>query len=64
MSDEIDIANDLAEMERNAAILEARRAAGPVYSGMCHNCCEPLEDGLFCDTDCRDDHQQRARFKK
>ena len=51
MADDIDIANDLAEMERNAAIRDARRAKGPVYCGRCLNCDEPINEGLFCDKD-------------
>lgn len=63
MADDIDKANDLAEMERNAAVMAAQRASYLHYCGRCWNCDEPLEEGLFCDTDCRDDHEQRGRFK-
>lgn len=61
MADVIDKANDLAEMERNAAIRDALRAEWPVYVGRCHNCDEPISEGLFCDKDCADDHAKRNK---
>lgn len=65
MADVIDIANDLAEMERNQAIRDARRATTWLhYVGRCWNCDEPLEEGLFCDADCASDHELRSRMKR
>lgn len=64
MADVIDKANDLAEMERNAAIRDALRATGPHYTGMCWNCSEPLEEGAFCDPECASDHELRNRMKR
>jgi len=64
MADDIDRANDLAEMERNAAILEARRKSGPSYTGMCWNCSEPLSEGAFCDAECATDAQKREAFSR
>ncbi|MGH1373586.1 MAG: hypothetical protein ACRBBW_16215 [Cellvibrionaceae bacterium] len=32
--------------------------------GSCYNCLDPLKEGaLFCDSDCRDDHELRVRNK-
>ncbi len=62
MADDIDRANDLAEMERNQAIRDALRAKGPVYCGRCYNCDEPLEEGIFCPGgECAEDYQRRNR---
>lgn len=63
MADVIDKANDLAEMERNAAIRDALRSKGPVYVGRCHNCDEPLEKGAFCSAPCREDYNKRMRLR-
>lgn len=63
MSDVVDQANDLAEMERNQAILDALRATGPVYTGMCHNCSDPLEEGAFCDASCAEGYHKRERMR-
>jgi len=33
-------------------------------TGQCHNCFEHLYEQVpFCDADCRDDYEQRKRFK-
>jgi len=62
MADVIDIANDLAEMERNAAIRDAARKSHYLhYCGRCWNCDEPINEGLYCDRDCADDHSKRNR---
>lgn len=63
VSDVSDKANDLAEMERNQAILDALRATVPVYTGMCRNCSEPLEEGAFCDASCSEDYHKRERMR-
>ena len=47
------------------ACLEAQKQKPRLRAkGSCYNCEEPLEAGhLFCDSDCRDDHEKRARNK-
>lgn len=59
MADIIDMANDTADVFKDAA-LSNRKAEGPRANGFCHNCGEPVAGGLrFCDADCRDDWQAR-----
>lgn len=30
------------------------------HIGECHNCSEPLSEGVYCDSDCRADHENRV----
>lgn len=62
MADEIDKANDLAEMERVAAIRAIATRPSLAYCGRCRNCDEPIEQGAFCDSDCAEDYQKREAF--
>jgi hypothetical protein len=56
MADEIDLANERAEI----ALADALRMRKPVLPriGHCYNCGERA-DALYCDVACRDDHQRR-----
>jgi hypothetical protein len=55
MSDFCDDASKTSELYLSIA-LNNRPSDGPVPKGFCHNCTEPLAQGLrFCDVDCRDD---------
>ena len=47
MADEADIANDMAEAEREAAV-SAIRAKRYHHKGSCWNCSEPILEGAFC----------------
>lgn len=64
MADEADLANDEHERHLAALLLNARHAAKQrelAAVGTCHNCEEPLAEGLrFCDADCRDDFAKRS----
>ncbi len=52
-SDQVDQANDLAEIERIEAM--KMRKPVPVRTGVCHDCGEPVQhQALFCDVSCRD----------
>lgn len=63
MSDQIDLANDHAEMFNDIATKQ-RKPEGPVATGWCLNCDEKLGQGRrFCDADCRDDYEKRARHE-
>lgn len=63
MADIIDMASEVEEIERRAA-LSRRQPEGPAATGECHNCGEPMPDGRrWCDADCRDDWQ-RARHRR
>jgi hypothetical protein len=65
MSDEIDRANDLAQVLLEAAIQNAM-VFQPKYppNGNCYNCDEPLADGhRWCDPLCMEDFLYRERRK-
>jgi len=34
------------------------------FVGACHNCSEPLEQGNFCSSECREDWEHRDKMKK
>ena len=60
-----DLGHKAEEIFKEAALSEAKRRRQKYYfTGLCWNCSETINEGAFCDTDCRDDHQQRERFKK
>ena len=62
--DIIDQANDLIEREMQAR-LASRRPAPLPPTGDCYNCGEILEgDRRWCDADCRDEYDRRARRQK
>lgn len=68
MADQFDRASEREQMDRDLAIQSALRAGNAnrlLATGTCHNCADPLPaGGLFCDADCRDDHQARARARR
>lgn len=65
MADEIDL-----QQENETLLLEAtlrqRKPEPDPPTGFCFNCEEKLESSdiprRFCDSDCRDDYEQRLRF--
>lgn len=64
MSDVIDRANELADLHLEAALENQRLKSRQLqYVGRCHNCDNPLEEGLFCPGgECADDHARRERM--
>jgi len=64
VADEIDKANDLAELERVAAIRAITTRPSLAYCGRCRNCDEPLEQGAFCDASCAEDYRKREAFRR
>ncbi|QMV32652.1 hypothetical protein F1_00024 [Ralstonia phage Heva] len=67
MPDEIDIANDSAARDLEAAIAAAR--SGPKFSirpDICLNDCgePPIPGGLYCSDDCRIDHHARKELRR
>ena len=68
MADICDVASELEERQRQSAAETAMRRARAdrlIPISKCHNCGEPLPDGkLFCDADCRADHEQRMRAQR
>lgn len=62
--DDIDRAQAREEMDRELAITNARCAVLPAI-GECHNCGAGVPDGaLFCDADCRDDHERYVSARR
>lgn len=54
-----DLATQREEQDRELA-LRQRRPAGPVPTGACLNCDEPVEEGVrWCDADCQHDWSRR-----
>lgn len=59
MADDADIANDLADAERERAIAEARVFHGQPGIGICINCGVAVEgDKRWCSSECRDDWEE------
>ena len=54
-----DIADELVEQNLAIARAEAARFKPQAPTGFCLNCDETVEHGLFCDSDCRDQHARR-----
>jgi len=69
MSDWTDNASELEMLQTQVAIERQRKAGQELEevlstaAGHCLNCEEPLEQGRFCDADCREDFQKRLKFK-
>lgn len=61
MTDELDLASDREQLERDAAIRNASAYRSNLKPcGKCLNCGEEVASELrFCDADCRDDFQSR-----
>ncbi|WP_422451974.1 hypothetical protein [Endozoicomonas sp. ALC066] len=65
MADQVDDANELAELELQARLSKARRVSKSHQRAVSHclNCQELLtEKGTrYCDSDCREDHEKRVK---
>lgn len=58
MTDEIDIANEIAEAQLTDAIQAARRVVRLEPKSECYNCEAPVGgEALFCGTDCEQEHR-------
>ena len=65
MSDEADIAAELIERQKQAAIMACSQAPTLVYKGSCWFCDEPLpKPQKFCDADCSADYEQEQAALK
>jgi hypothetical protein len=62
--DQFDRATELEEKTRAAEIAAALAAPKLKPTHFCHFCFEPVESGLFCNADCRDDYEKEARHKR
>jgi len=65
MPDEIDNASNLELLNIDIA-LSNRPRPSMTFTGLCHfsECRQPVPRGLFCDADCREDHEIEQRKKK
>ena len=63
MSDELDQAAELEELERNIALAN-RKHPEMVFTGACYYCEEAVPAGCFCDEDCRSDYERVERAKQ
>lgn len=61
--DIVDLAQE-AEMARMNSLLNSRLRPVLAFIGKCHNCAEHLDEGCFCDADCRNDYERRLRAQK
>lgn len=58
-----DKANDTMQMNLEVALTH-RKQGDLQPMGRCYNCDELIENGAFCDPDCRDDYEKRERMKR
>ncbi|MCX3308009.1 hypothetical protein ORN12_03150 [Pantoea vagans] len=63
MSDELDQAAELEELERNIALAN-RRLPEMTFTGACYYCEEAVQEGCFCSPECREDHERIERAKQ
>lgn len=56
-----DQADAATELFLNVALSNRKKVLQ--YAGACHNCSEPLEVGIFCSSECREDYELRERMK-
>lgn len=63
MSDELDQAAALEELERTIALANRKR---PVmqFTGACYNCEESVDKGFFCCSECREDYERIERARQ
>lgn len=63
MSDELDQAAELEELERNVALAN-RKQPEMTFTGACYYCEEAVTAGCFCSPECREDHERIERAKQ
>ena len=63
MTDIYDRATEREEQDRELALQQVRYSAKPLPHGECNNCGASCA-GAFCDSDCREDWEQRDRMNK
>jgi hypothetical protein len=57
-----DQAESMEQLDRDVCM--KYRKPELVRIGFCHNCSEPINDGVFCSPECREDAEQRERFNR
>ena len=63
MSDELDQAAALEELERTIALAN-RKHPETQFTGACYNCEESVDKGFFCCPECRTDYERIERAKQ
>lgn len=63
MADIADRADAVTELNLKIALDKRHKEARLRPVGSCYNCSEAIENGLFCDADCRDDYEKRERMR-
>lgn len=63
MSDELDQAAALEELERTIALANRKRPEME-FKGACYNCEESVDKGFFCCPECRTDYERIERAKQ
>ena len=61
--DEIDRAQKITDQALEIALDHQKNKSRLPETGRCHWCDEQIATGFFCDEDCRDDFEQKQRFK-
>jgi len=59
MADPADQAQINTDLGLKAAL--SHRKTELAHIGHCYNCNDPLKEGVYCDSDCREDHESRGR---
>lgn len=59
--DIIDEANEKHEMFLSRALARQASATAIPFSGLCLSCNEPIEQGRYCDKDCRIEHEAKLK---
>lgn len=64
MADEADRAQELQEAALEIALRKQKSKLTLHATGRCLWCSEPTgSEGLFCDSDCRDDYEKSKKFR-
>lgn len=63
MSDQLDQAAELEELERTIALANLKHPE-MAFTGVCYYCEEAVPFGCFCDEDCRSDYERIERAKQ
>jgi hypothetical protein len=60
--DDSDKATQREEQDREVC-MKYNRKPELYFIGSCYNCSEPIARGVYCSAACRDDDEQRRRFR-
>lgn len=64
MADEIDMANEMADLHLKNALLNVRAQPKLPPKGVCYYCDSKVnEQQLYCNKDCADDHEKELRIR-